>query len=293
MHASTTASCQFSITLADGYSFKNLVAIIQNETTEATMVLSPETISISFINSTKCAGHDIKIYAKELREYVYHFYNEDGELLEFFPISFLTEELFKATKSIGKKDSIKIFWREGDMDLSIIPLKSGSKDFTRNDVIFASIINKEHSSFEAASPFVRTEPNVRLYARDFSDQCTLASTLKCKRVEVIGEEAAVTFVGIRNNNTEAFTNTFGDSNREPRRELRTAKGRRVVIDGDGAKFVFNVPVATIKALSKIHNVSPQGTMLKFYFEAGHPLKLVTPVGIYGMYSVLIRDTPDK
>ena len=72
------AQTLFLVHIMDGYSFRNTIGIIKNETDYATMVLSPNGIEISFINTSKCAIHKIVLDTRELTMYRYNFVDEKG-----------------------------------------------------------------------------------------------------------------------------------------------------------------------------------------------------------------------
>jgi hypothetical protein len=57
---------------------------------------------------------------------------------------------------------------------------------------------------------------------------------------------------------------------------------------DYLKIEVKVPISTVKSLSKIHNISANGSLIKFYFETGKPIKLECPIGIYGVYNIFIK-----
>ena len=54
-------------------------------------------------------------------------------------------------------------------------------------------------------------------------------------------------------------------------------------------MTVRVPITTVKALSKIHNISPSGTQLRFYFAEGKPTKVESPIGTYGIYTICLRN----
>lgn len=118
----------FVASFAEGYSFRNVIGTTQNETPDVTMVLTPLSIKITFMNTGRYALHQIEINTEELRYYSYNFVDDNGEPLSMYHISFNTEEMFKATKSIGRRDGIQIYLLKSDNQLSIQPLKSGVKD---------------------------------------------------------------------------------------------------------------------------------------------------------------------
>lgn len=56
---------------------------------------------------------------------------------------------------------------------------------------------------------------------------------------------------------------------------------------------IRIPIKTVKALAKINNISPQGTMVKIFHEENQPLCIRADVGSYGEFSMYIRSVDIK
>jgi hypothetical protein len=303
----------FLIHIMDGYSFRNTIGIIKSETDYATMVLSPRSIDISFINSSKCAVHKININTQELTMYRYNIRDVDGNLLPEYPIAFDTNEMFNTTKGIGRRDGIRLYWLAGDTKINVQPMKSNTKDPGRASALFVNILNMEYTRYDISGGH-SVEPNVRVQAKDFADLCSQANTLKCSVLEIIGCSNGVTFKGIMPNQTMASINRFQSQTDVPKTlavatnmdEIDNIIGSLRVGDGPGPVaasssglslnvmksedfMTVRVPISTVKALSKIHNISPAGTLLRFYFAEGKPTKLESPIGTYGVYTICLRN----
>lgn len=329
----------FLVHIMDGYSFRNTIGIIKSETDYATMVLSPKSIEISFINTSKCAIHKIILNTPELTMYRYNIRDTEGTILPEYPIAFETNEMFNTTKGIGRRDGIRLYWLAGDNKINVQPIKTSTKDPGRAGALFVNILNMEYTRYDVSGSY-GNEPNVRVQAKDFADLCSQANTLKCSTLEIVGHNSAVTFKGILPNNTMASINRFVSQTEVPKTiatpsnmdeidniidhlhitdtpvsnnsEGGTAFGKRGIASSTGDDPVifgrFNtssglslnvmksedlmtvrVPIATVKALSKIHNISPAGTLLRFYFAEGKPTKVESPIGTYGAYTICLRN----
>ena len=294
----------------DGYSFRNTIGIIKSETDYATMVLSPKMIEISFVNTSKCAVHKIIINTAELAMYRYNIRDSDGNLLPEYPIAFETNEIFNTTKGIGRRDGIRLYWLEGDTRFNVQPVKTSAKDPGRASALFVKILNMEYNRYDVSGSY-NFEPNVRVQAKDFADLCSQASSLKCSALEIVGQNNSVTFKGMMPNNTMASINKFvsqcqvpkcliGPSNlseidnllvniRSIETPMPNSSGLSLNIIKSEDLMTVKVPISTVKALSKIHNISPPGSLLRFYFSEGKPTKLESPIGIYGTYTICLRN----
>lgn len=292
----------FLMYIMDGYSFRNTIGIVKNETDYATMVLSKDLIEISFINSSKYAVHKILLHPKEFIIYRYNIKDQNGNLMKEYPIAFETNELFNTTKGIGKKDGIRLYWIEGDNKINVQQIKTSSKDPGRIDALFVKILNMEYVRYEIG-PY-NNEPNVKIQSRDFAEICNQANILKCTYLELTCDKNGITFKGILPDQNIGLVNYFVAN---PKEETKKASNMNEIDNLLNARayarnvcsvnlniikedlITVRIPIVTIKALSKIHNISPQGTYLKFYFSKGKPLKIESLIGTYGTYIICLRD----
>ena len=303
----------FIMHIMDGYSFRNTIGIIKSETEHATMVLSDKLIEISFLNTLKRAVHKILFYPQEFIVYRYSIRDEGGNMVKEYPIAFDTNEMFNTMKGIGRRDGIRLYWLPGDNKINIQPIKMSTKDPGRAGALFVKILPLEHVRYEVN--VYDPEPNVRVQAKDFADLCSQANTLKCTSLEIIGHNSSVTFKGIHANQTMASINRFvsqtetSNSNSQPMvasnindiydlmdnfnisdtyDSNHLSTGLRLNIVNNDNLSNAKVPISTIKALSKIHNISPPGTLLRFFFKQGNPTKIESPIGTYGLYTICLR-----
>lgn len=300
--------------IMDGYSFRNTIGIIKSEIDYATMVVSEKQIEISFLNTSKCAVHKIKLNPQEFTMYRYNIRDQEGNLVSEYPIAFETNEMFNTTKGIGRRDGIRLYWLAGDNKINVQPIKMTTKDPGRAGALFVKMLTMEHVRYDTGH--YSSEPNVRVQAKDFADLCSQANTLKCTNLEIVGHNTGVTFKGILANQTMASINRFVSQTEVP----KTAKAASNMEEIDNLLdnlrindtitpsiaaplstglslnilksedlMTVKVPIATVKALSKIHNISPSGTLLRFYFAESKPTKLESPIGTYGIYTICLRN----
>jgi len=300
----------FLMHITDGYSFRNAISIIKSETDYATMIVSEKAIEISFVNDSKCAVHKISLNPQEFAMYRYNIVDPQGNLVKEYPIGFDTNEMYNTTKGIGRRDGIRLYWLAGDNKINVQPIKMSTKDPGRAGALFVKILNMEHVRYDIGNYSV--DPNVRVQAKDFADLCSQINSLKCVTLEIIGQQCGVIFNGIRSNKTIASTNRFVSQVEIPKNAVHAANINEIdnllenlriesgnnnappkvslslnIISKDDLMKV-QVPITTVKALSKIHNISPSGTLVRFYFAEGKPTKLESPIGTYGTYIICLR-----
>jgi hypothetical protein len=296
----------FLLQIADGYAFRNTMTIIRNETDYATMILSPNQIEISFTNRGNYAIHKITIRTAELTAYHYNIRDDFGELLPEYPIAFASDEMLNTTKPIGRRDGLLMYWIPGTNHISVQASKS--KETGRAGAAFVTILNQEHTRHQTPNVY-SAEPNVRVEAKAFGDLCAAAQGLKCSYVDIVGYPSSVTFKSMMSNGALAAINNFKKANDgaapvpSMANNIHEITQRLELMRVDqpaGPRLSLNVmrqedlttirvPIATVKALSKIHNISPQGTLLRFYFAENHPTKIESSIGTFGLYTVCLRN----
>jgi hypothetical protein len=258
----------FEADIADGYSLRNTIGMLKNEINEISLIISASKISISFINQGRYAWHEIEIAGSELSSYHYHITDADH-----WAIVVSTAELFNVTKMIGRKDGIKISLVEGLEKLSLQPVKS-RKESGQTGPSYVNIINKEG---ERSVP-VRcnyADPNVKIQNQEFADVFNRAGNLKCKYMELIGYNHKMMLNAILPDGTCGLNSYFdqGPSDSQPMVSIK-------------------IPLNTVKTLSKLHNISPHNSLLKFSFYEKHPVKIESKIGTYGTYIIYLRDSVD-
>ena len=305
----------FLMHIMDGYSFRNTIGIIKCEIDYAAMLVSENSVEISFLNNSKCAVYKIVLNPKEFSRYIYNIRDENNKLIEEYPIAFETNEMFNSTKTIGRHDGIRLYWLAGDNKINVQPIKSSTKDPGRVGALFVKILTMENKRFDLGT--YTKEPNIRIQAKDFADMCSQANSSKCISIKVVGHVSGATFSGIRANQTEAFVNKFQSQSFVPSTKEVSSDMDKIdnllqnisfntpnVITNNGGDLkpqaitlnivntedllTVRMPISTVKALSKIHNISQKGNMLKFTFLENKPLKIESAIGTYGTFTMCIK-----
>jgi hypothetical protein len=297
--------------IADGYSFGKMIGIVKNEAEKVGLIFSPKKIECSFTNKSVGALHKFVINTQEVTQYIYNTKDENGKLTPEYPITVDTNELFSTTKGLGRGDGIRIYWLDGDNKLNVQPVKSSTKDPGRASALFVKILSHGANNMHFNDDY-QADPNVRVQAKDFADLCAQANSLKCSSLDIIGSNSDVVFQGMSPNNTPKCVSRFKSqvavSTTGPSKEqlqeldslLSNLKFEHGPTTPSNSNVTLNivrpedlmtvrVPISTVKALSKIHNISPKGTLLRFWFAPNKPIKIESPIGTYGVYIIRLRN----
>lgn len=281
---------------SDGHSFRNTISMFKNENPEITLLISSTTIGISFTNKGNNCIHDISIRAEDLQYYNYNIAGQD-----YYPITLNTNQFLNTTKGVGKKDAIKIKWIEGWKRL-IIQLEKSGKDSNRASDSFVDIIDKRYNKLEFSNEFTLDYPSIKILSTEFSNICAHISSLKCSYMEITGSINKMIFKGMMADETVATIREHipyiytTDSYKEIDSKLIIDKIQDNVYQLNIIKpeeFIkIKIPLLTVKTLSKLQNISPNGSLLKFYFVPNKPLKIESNIGTYGTYNMYLRN-PNK
>lgn len=269
--------------VADGYCFRNTLGVMKKEIDNTTMIFRQKEIEISFLNESKCAIHNIILDATELTCYKFNMRDQDDNIMEEHHISFNTDEFLKKTRGVGRRDGLRIFWFAGESKFNVQPIKSNNKESRRIGALFVKIINSEYTRYMIPNDFPE-EPNLKASVKEFTELIGQADTTKCTSVELIGHELGLSIRGILPNNEISFFETLTHSNEED----PDIDDISDLINSPDAVIV-KVPICTVKALSKFHNISQLSTVLRFYYGDKLPIKIESPISNYGTYTICLRN----
>lgn len=282
----------FSATINDGYSFKYVLQMIKNESDEVTMIISKNSMSMTFINKGDYAIHDFIFDPNELVSYNYSIMDHDE-----YPITVNADELLMTTKGIGKKDGIKISWLQANDKIGIQIIKSG-KNTDRIPELYVNIIRKDCNQLMFNNEFSGQEPIIKLTCKEFSELCNQIIVLKCAYMEINGCSSYAAFKGIFHDGTVGmvspryFSNKIKDNcdDKHIVEKISTQYCGELNIVKSEQLITIKTPINTIKTLSKLHNITPSGALLKIYIVPQKPIKLECKIGSYGTYKLYIRDS---
>lgn len=263
---------RFLIEINDGYTFRNSMGVIKNEANYAMMFLTPEILEISCINSSKCACHNIILDIKMLNKYLYL----DDKPSIAFP--FETEEFFNTIKSIERNDGLQIYALKKENKFEVHPLSANKIPGGYFSINFS---NTEIARTEINGSYDHC--NVEIPGKVFTKICTNTNTVKCNNLEILGYSKEAIFQGIQPNNNLIFVvGVKEDGSDLTKEEIENLKNHNAISS-------VRVPINTVKALSKIHNISlKKCSKLSFYFHEDEPMKISCNIGNYGIYNIGLR-----
>lgn len=271
----------FCAELSDGYSFRNLIEYLKTTNTRGNFVFKPDMIEYSQSDASNKVLNVVEIRACDLSYYRY--YSTKTECV----VGINMPNFRTITKSIGKKDGARLYMYEGDPLLYIRILSQNTKMLNKNNVNMIrpqTIELQKYIIGQYARP--DTLPNCTVPSIDFSKMCTAMNALRCSSVMVNGFHKGLVFQAMLDGELTGRVDRFGDCNSD-----HTTPDLQSLIaqEGSDKELRIEVKLSTIKALSKLNNLSTNGT-IKMYMEAELPLKIVSNIGTYGRLIIYLDDT---
>lgn len=294
---------------SDGYSFRNLIEYLKNTNIAGNFIFTPERITYSRSDANNTILNEIVILKSNLTYYVYN--APSTEVIIGVTIS----NLRKITKPIGKKDSIRLYMLQGDPLLYIQIVSINTKALSRNNANFVRPQGGIDHLLYDVGDYTRSDenPNCTIPIMDFCRMCTAMNSISCTFVTIRGLPRGAIFEAMTDGSISGRIDKFGIIDNPPPPpsissdlsnidsvvsnlqsatiKMPTVKTPRLVIQtaADLAETCIKVKIATIKALSKINNLSTPTGIIKLYMEPDRPLKLVCNIGNYGRLVIYLRD----
>ena len=299
----------------DAYSFRNLIEYLKNTNIAGNFVFSPENITYSRSDAGNTILNEIVISKSDLTYYVYN-----APVPEVI-IGITISNLRKITKPIGKKDSIRLYMLPNDPLLYIQIVSINTKALSRNNANFVRPQGNIERLLYDVTGYVRGDdnPNCTIPIMDFCRMCTAMNSISCSFVTIRGLSRGAIFEAMTDGSISGRIDKFGIideapsssskypsgssdlslidsflSNlqiREDKIKVSNVKAPKLVIQPpiDTTETRIKVRISTIKALSKINNLSPPTGTIKLYMEPDLPLKLICKIGTYGTLTIYLRD----
>jgi hypothetical protein len=193
----------------DGYSLRNIFAFLRQTCSEVNMIFTPENIFIKEEDNSETILVDCQIRMDDLTNYHYEVYDDEGNFIPMVCCGFNTSDMQKATKTVGKKDGIKMYIRrEENPNIYIDILHAGSESGDAMGLKFVPILEREPMPYSEIT-YESKYPNARPPISQFSKFCAEISSLKCTTINVIGFEEGVLIQGFESNIIKNVQ-TFGD-----------------------------------------------------------------------------------
>jgi hypothetical protein len=289
----------------DGYTFRHLIATMQKETQEVTMLVDPTGIIISFVNHGETGMYHITIRGDDLREYEYEATDKNGDLLPHLLLGFSTKTMNEATKTINRKDGIILRLPKSHNQL-LLNVKNSSGSDEKGAAKMIDLTPSPDETEYIPAEFGDIPATVKISSKEFSGICNNIISMKCECMEITGYPKGALFQGIKPGGRTVTIFPLGvcpmavgqeDSDLEDYiKNLEVVRTEpvnpqeddyRVVVTSDSSQR-FIVPISTVRALSKINNLAPPNNILKLYFGDLLPMKLESPVGGYGKLVLVLR-----
>lgn len=280
----------FYAEFSDGYSFRNLIEYLKSTNTNGNFIFHKNGISYSQHNNSNSLLNFIELRACDLPIYIYHSTDEN------IKVGVNLSNLRSITKSVGKKDSIRLFMINESPLLHISISSPNTKELNRNNISVIRPQKLDNVQYELTE-YERDEgsPNCTTPAFDFNKMCSAMNALKCNHILVYGDENSIVFKGMFDGDLVGRTDTFGLAKKKD-----LLFGHYSGMEADThhlnqkiePSYSIKIDVSTIKALGKLNNLSPNGT-IKMYMEENLPFKMISNIGSYGKLLIYLRDIPQE
>lgn len=296
------------VEIPDGYTFRNLIEFLKNTNTSGNFIFTKDRITYSRADATNSILNEILILGCNLTYYIYN------SPLPEIVIGVTISNLRKITKPIGKKDSVRLYMLPNDPLLYIQIVSVNTKALSRNNANFVMPQKIDRLEYDPGQ-YLRSEenPNCTIPIMDFCKMCTSMHSISCSYVTIRGLPRGSIFEGMMEGGITGRIDKFGIvDNQAPtsvtipdmsaitpllndlcldKIRVPVGKAPKLVIKSaaEMAEIRTRVRIATIKALSKINNLSPPAGIVKLYIERGVPLKLICNIGTYGKLIIYLRD----
>lgn len=262
----------FYADFSDGYSFRNLVEYLKNTNITGNLAFKKDGIFYEQHNNSTTLLNAIEIRGYDLSAYIY---NSNSEVIN---VGVNLANFRSITKSVGKKDSIRLYMVIDNPMLYISISSPNTKELNRNNV---SVIRPQKLDVTGYTfpEYDRTEtnPNCTAPSFDFNKMCMAMHSIKCNQVKIYSEGNNIIFKGMFDGDIVGRIDTFGVNKRN----------HTSIADIEASYYIL-IETSTIKALGKLNNLSPNGT-IKMYLEEDRPFKIISNVGSYGKLTIYLRD----
>jgi hypothetical protein len=281
----------FYAEFSDGYSFRNLIEYLKSTNTNGNFIFHKNGISYSQHNNSNSLLNFIELRSCDLPVYIYRTTQES------IKVGINLSNLRSITKSVGKKDSIRIFMVNESPLLHISISSPNTKELNRNNISVIRPQKLDDVQYEL-NEYERDEssPNCTTPAFDFNKMCSAMNALKCNHILVFGDDTSIIFKGMFDGDLVGRTDTFGLSKKK---DLlfggysgMESETPQCIQKPEPHQHSIKIDVSTIKALGKLNNLSPNGT-IKMYMEESLPFKMISNIGSYGKLIIYLRDIPQE
>lgn len=291
MRSSQSDKMLISAYFNDGYSLRNMLGFYRQTCPRSNIVFTPKQIIIKEEDANSTILADCTIETDELTEYDYNVVDSEGKQLGAMACGFMTLDMQKATKMVGKKDAIRLYtMSEKHPKIYIQVIHSSSKSDSNVGLRIVPIIDVPYEPFEDIE-YERDVPNARTTSSDYAKICGDFSTQKCTVTSVIGYPNGIVLKGYESDIMKCLE-SYGTVPKMDKLISTTPSPSSELDENDDEEPVevnrVNINAKIIRAMTKFNNLSPAG-VIKFFMEEDMPLKIVSHVGSYGKLVLYIKN----
>lgn len=287
----------FWATFIDGSSFRYLIEYLRMSSTEGTFIFTKDSIIYQRQDDDETVLNDVRLKTYEFTDY--EFSSENPEIIATINLSSLRDK----TRTVGKKEQLDIYRRSDEPSNFYVQVRSQEKSSGDNPVFYCMKMESDDVTLYELPVYARGKknPNCTIYQADFTKICKALVTNKCTYTEFTGYDRGIIIKGYTNDGHVALVKEYGKCRQLSTDKSSTAKSinnietkgskipaPRLNIQDAGVIEKFRVHISTVKSLAKINGFSGNGT-LKFYIEAGLPMKITSNVGSFGKLNILIKN----
>jgi hypothetical protein len=297
----------FYAEFSDGYTFRNLFEYLRLTNLDAVIKLYPDRIIYEQMSEDQIILNKFIIKTHELTDY--QFSSATDEII----VSVSLVKFRGVSKNIAKKDRCSIFKEPDNPTLYVQIFNANNQSNGEASGIFPVETQEVEITEYQDTPFQRStkNPNCTIYQGEFAKMCTSMLSVKSSHVNIHCLDKGVIFKGAKPDGSFGYIKDFGKVREEQNKMVRsklnliknintfdnmpirssTVPAPKLRIGEFGELARFSIPMDKIRALSKLHNISPMGA-IKIYAEDDKekPLRLICNIGSYGKLYVYIRHT---
>lgn len=263
----------WSATITDAFSFRHAFSIIKYKVSFVTVLLTTEYIEISFRCDDDKNFHRVIILANELEKYYYNILDENNKLKEQHFICFQTETFYNSIKSLNKKDNFKMFFNKKEDYLYLQPVRNTSKEKSESNIIHIRLCNPDNICYDDIE--FPEKNRLKILSNKFSEICNQALAQKCSEIKIVCNDNCIKFKAYKNNEITFINNINSNINN------KSGKKEKIVI-----------PISNIRHFTKIHNISPQGSLMEIFYSETC-FKFVSKLGGFGYYEIFFIKNKEK
>ena len=285
---------QVLINIDDGFYFKNIFLSVNLLKDHINVELSPDSLFLEFVDETNRSYSKITIFTSKIKNYVYNFRDDNGDLKPYHSMGFKADEMITSAKSITKHDGVLITLEKGLHLLKIVPRKSSLKDGENIYDSFVNLLGAQELVFDDAEYSV--DYSFKTPVKTFSEFCGVSINKKCLYIDVYGYKNGAIFVGKHSESKMATRFAGGvtpDLNDIPQVKIdvstNSIKKTINIMDPDGVILYLKIPIKIIKAITKFNNFALKNSYIYFTIEQGKPLRISVDIHSFGNYTLLISD----